>query len=87
MPPAIPSNIERGNPAYNEEFFGPAALFFRVAEDREASKLANDTRLGLGGSVFTRDIERGRRMADKTDSGMKYNNHPTWIAPKFRSAA
>lgn len=83
MPPTILSNIGRDNPAYKEEFFGPVALFFRVAGEREAIELANDTSFGLGGSVFTRDIERGKRVADKIDSGMVYINHPTWTAPEF----
>jgi succinate-semialdehyde dehydrogenase/glutarate-semialdehyde dehydrogenase len=83
MPPTILSNIERDNPAYGEEFFGPVALFFRVPDERAAIKLANDTRFGLGGAVFTKDIERGKRVADKIDSGMVYINHPTWTAPAF----
>jgi succinate-semialdehyde dehydrogenase/glutarate-semialdehyde dehydrogenase len=40
--------------------------------------LANDSDFGLGGSVFTQDIERGKRIADQIDSGMVFINHPTW---------
>jgi succinate-semialdehyde dehydrogenase/glutarate-semialdehyde dehydrogenase len=83
MQPTILSHIERGNPAYMEEFFGPVALFFRVADEAAAIRLANDTPFGLGGAVFTSDVERGKRVADKIDSGMVFINHPTWTAPEF----
>jgi succinate-semialdehyde dehydrogenase/glutarate-semialdehyde dehydrogenase len=39
--------------------------------------VANDSDFGLG-SVFTQDIERGKRIADQIDSGMVFINHPTW---------
>jgi succinate-semialdehyde dehydrogenase/glutarate-semialdehyde dehydrogenase len=83
MPPTILSHIGRDNPAYKEEFFGPVALFFRVPDERAAIELANDTRFGLGSAVFTKDIERGKRVADQIDAGMVYINHPTWTAPEF----
>lgn len=66
------------NPVYYEEFFGPVAVFFKVKNEQAAIDLANDSPFGLGGSVFTQDIERGRRVADQIDSGMVFINHPTW---------
>jgi succinate-semialdehyde dehydrogenase/glutarate-semialdehyde dehydrogenase len=83
MQPTILTNIEPRNPAFGEEFFGPVALFFRVADEVAAIRLANATQYGLGGAVFTQDIERGKRVADRIDSGMVYINHPTWTAPEF----
>jgi succinate-semialdehyde dehydrogenase/glutarate-semialdehyde dehydrogenase len=83
MQPTILTNIGRDNPAYNEEFFGPVALFFRVADEDAAVTLANDTYYGLGGSIFTEDIERGKRVADRIESGMVFINHPTWTAPEL----
>jgi succinate-semialdehyde dehydrogenase/glutarate-semialdehyde dehydrogenase len=83
MQPTILTNIGRNNPAYNEEFFGPVALFFRVADEDAAVTLANDTYYGLGGSIFTEDIERGKRVADRIESGMVFINHPTWTAPEL----
>jgi succinate-semialdehyde dehydrogenase/glutarate-semialdehyde dehydrogenase len=78
MQPTILTNIKPGNPAYTEEFFGPVALFFVVADENAAVALANDSEFGLGGSVFTRDVARGRRVADRVDTGMMFINHPTW---------
>ena len=83
MQPSILTDIRKGTPAYMEEFFGPVALFFRVADEEEAIALANDSKFGLGGSVFTADIERGKRVANRIETGMVFVNHPTWTAPEL----
>ena len=80
METTILTNIKPSNPAYREEFFGPVALFFRVKNEDEAVALANDSDFGLGGSVFTKDIARGKRVASRIDTGMVFINHPTWTA-------
>ena len=80
MQPTILTDIKPGTPAYTEEFFGPVALFFRVPDEDAAVALANDSSFGLGGSVFTRDIARGKRVASRIDTGMVFINHPTWTA-------
>ncbi|MFJ2990763.1 NAD-dependent succinate-semialdehyde dehydrogenase [Collimonas sp. NPDC087041] len=81
MEPTILTDIKPHNPAFREEFFGPVALFFRVKNEEEAIALANDSEFGLGGSVFTKDIERGKRVASRIDTGMVFVNHPTWTTP------
>ncbi len=81
MEPTILTDIKPDNPAYREEFFGPVALFFRVKNEDEGVALANDSDFGLGGSVFTKDIERGKRVASEIDTGMVFVNHPTWTTP------
>ncbi|MFM9909180.1 MAG: NAD-dependent succinate-semialdehyde dehydrogenase [Chitinophagaceae bacterium] len=78
MQPTILTNMLPGNPVYYEEFFGPVAVFFTVKNEQEAIDLANDSPFGLGGSVFTKDIEKGKRVADRIDTGMVFINHPTW---------
>ncbi|MCX6317279.1 MAG: NAD-dependent succinate-semialdehyde dehydrogenase [Bacteroidetes bacterium] len=78
MEPTILTNMLPGNPVFYEEFFGPVAVFFKVKDEEEAIALANDSHFGLGGSVFTKDIERGKRIANQIDSGMFNINHPTW---------
>ncbi len=80
MQPTILTDISPENPAYREEFFGPVALFFRVKDEDAAIALANDSDYGLGGSVFTQDIERGKRVASRIETGMVFVNHPTWTA-------
>ena len=81
MQATILTNIKPDNPAFREEFFGPVALFFRVKNEDEAVALANDSDFGLGGSVFTKDVARGKRLASRIDTGMMFVNHPTWTKP------
>ena len=81
MQPTILTGITRDNPAFDEEFFGPVALLFRVADEDAAVALANDSPFGLGGSVFTADVARGKRVAARIETGMVFINHPTWTAP------
>jgi len=78
MQPTILTDMLPDNPVYYEEFFGPVAIFFSVKDEQAAIDLANDSPFGLGGSVFTQDIERGKRVADQIDTGMVFINHPTW---------
>ncbi len=81
MEATILTNIKPSNSAFSEEFFGPVALFFRVKDEAEAIALANNSEFGLGGSVFTNDIRRGKRVASQIETGMVFVNHPTWTAP------
>ena len=74
MQPTILTDIEAANPTYKQEFFGPVALFFRVPDEAAAIALANDSPFGLGGSVFTQDLERGKRVARQIDTGMVFIN-------------
>ena len=83
MQPTILTDISPKNPAYSEEFFGPVALFFRVADEDAAVALANDSPFGLGGSVFTQDIERGKRVASRMDTGMVFINAPASSSPEL----
>ena len=78
MQTTILSDVTRANPAFRDEFFGPVALFFRVQTEDEAIALANDSDFGLGGSVFTRDAARGKRVADRIDTGMMFINNIDW---------
>jgi succinate-semialdehyde dehydrogenase/glutarate-semialdehyde dehydrogenase len=74
MQPTILTDIAADNPTYMQEFFGPVALFFRVPDEAAAVALANDSPFGLGGSVFTQDAERGKRVARQIDTGMVFIN-------------
>ena len=77
------TEIRPGSPISYEEMFGPVAVIYRVKDEQAAIALANDSPYGLGGSVFTADIERGKRVADQIDTGMVFINHPTWTAPEL----
>jgi succinate-semialdehyde dehydrogenase/glutarate-semialdehyde dehydrogenase len=59
---------------WSEELFGPVACVFRVRNDEEAIKLANASVFGLGGSVWTEDLERGERVARALECGSAFVN-------------
>jgi len=72
LEPTILTDITPDNPAYRQELFAPVALVFRVKNEKEAVELANDSPYGLGGSVITRNIERGKRIARQIHTGMVF---------------
>src|SRR6202166_3080940 len=76
LEPTILTNVTSDNPAYKEEFFGPVALIFPAKDEEEAIAIANDSPFGLGGSVYTSDIERGKRVASRMETGMVFINYP-----------
>jgi succinate-semialdehyde dehydrogenase / glutarate-semialdehyde dehydrogenase len=78
MQTTILTDIEPGNPAFRDEFFGPVVSFFRVKTEDEAIALANDCDFGLGGSVFTKDLARGKRLASRVETGMMFINNIDW---------
>lgn len=78
MAPTILTHIEPNNPAFRDEFFGPVAMFFRVKGEEAAIALANESDFGLGGSVFTKDIARGQRVASRVETGMMFINNIDW---------
>ncbi|CAG9255886.1 Succinate-semialdehyde dehydrogenase (NADP(+)) [Paraburkholderia unamae] len=77
--PVMLSDLEPDNPAYYQEFFGPVSLIFKAKDEAEAIAIANDSPFGLGGSVFTRNIDHGIKVAGQISTGMVYINHPTSV--------
>lgn len=78
MQPTILTDVAPENPAFRDEFFGPVAMFFSVKDEDAAIALANDSDFGLGGSVWTRDVARGKRVASRVDTGMMFINNIDW---------
>src|SRR3984893_1821415 len=77
MQPTILTDITPDNPAYRQEFFGPVALIFPAKDEEEAIAIANDSPFGLGGSIFTKNIDRGKRIASRIETGMVFINYPS----------
>lgn len=77
--PTILTNVTPDNPAYYQEFFGPVSMIIKAEDEADAIRIANDSPFGLGGSVFTSDNERGRRVANQISTGMVFVNHPTMV--------
>jgi succinate-semialdehyde dehydrogenase/glutarate-semialdehyde dehydrogenase len=61
-------------PAFDEETFGPLAALTIAKDESDAIRLANDSRYGLAGSVWTRDIEKGIAIAKKMETGAVFIN-------------
>ena len=69
-PPTILSDVTEGMPAFHDEMFGPVAAVIKVKDPSDAVRLANDSNFGLGGGVFSTDIDKATAIArDKMDTG------------------
>lgn len=64
-PASILEDVAPGMPAYDDELFGPVASLIKVADDESAMRVANDSRYGLGGCIFSADVDRGIELARK----------------------
>ena len=74
-PATILENVEKGQPAYDDELFGPVASLIRAKDQDDALRIANDSRYGLGGAIFSKDEDKAIRLArEEFDTGMVYIN-------------
>ena len=70
-PATVLADCQPGTPAYDDEIFGPVAAVIRAKDDEDAMRIANDSRYGLGGGIFTKDEEKAIALArDHFDTGM-----------------
>ena len=72
--PTIITDVPFDSEAGRDEIFGPVALVFRAESEEQAMEMANDSAFGLGGSVWTRDVEKGLKLARKIEAGLVYVN-------------
>jgi succinate-semialdehyde dehydrogenase/glutarate-semialdehyde dehydrogenase len=72
--PALLDNVNPSMPAYDEELFGPVASMISAKDENDAIRIANDHRYGLGGSVWTKDAERGEYVARQIETGSVFVN-------------
>lgn len=70
-PATILDNVKPGQPAYDDELFGPVASLIKAKDDEDAMRIANDSRFGLGGGIFSKDQEKAIALAQNHfDTGM-----------------
>ncbi len=75
--PTVVLEAEPGMAVFDEETFGPVAAFTRFGSEAEGLRLANHSRYGLGGNLWTGDVERGVRLAAELDTGGVFVNGMT----------
>ncbi|AIT63332.1 Aldehyde dehydrogenase family protein [Coxiella burnetii str. Namibia] len=62
-PPTVLSGVRAGQPAFDDEVFGPVIALIRAKDEKHAIEIANNSKFGLGAAVFTNDNERGEKIA------------------------
>lgn len=81
--PTVVADVTPEMPMFREETFGPAAAIIRARDPAEALALANDSTFGLGGNLWTRDIELGRKLARRFETGGVFLNGMTASDPRL----
>jgi succinate-semialdehyde dehydrogenase/glutarate-semialdehyde dehydrogenase len=82
-PATVLSNVGPGQPAHDEEVFGPVAAIIAAEDEADAIGIANDSEFGLGSGVLTSDIDRGRRIAaEELEAGMSFVNENVRSDPR-----
>jgi len=81
--PTVITDIPKQSPAYREEMFGPVGCLFRVKDAAEAIHIANDTRFGLGASVWTNDPAERERFVNEIEAGMVFVNKMVASDPRL----
>ncbi|HEX2724544.1 MAG TPA: NAD-dependent succinate-semialdehyde dehydrogenase [Beijerinckiaceae bacterium] len=83
-PATVLADVRPGQPAHDEEVFGPVAAVLPAADEDEASRIANDSRFGLGSGVITADLARGERIAaDALEAGLSFVNDNVRSDPRM----
>lgn len=83
-PPTILTGVRKGMPAFDQEMFGPVAAIIEASSTEEAVALANDSDYGLGGGIFTKNIELAKKIATENfESGACFINDFTKSDPRL----
>jgi len=83
-PPTVLTDVAPGQPAHDDEVFGPVAAIIEADDEAEAIAIANASEFGLGSAVLTRDLERGERIAaEELDAGLAFVNDNVRSDPRM----
>jgi succinate-semialdehyde dehydrogenase/glutarate-semialdehyde dehydrogenase len=78
------TDVKPGQPAYDEEVFGPVAAIIQAEDETHAIKIANDSPFGLGSGVITKDVQRGAYIASEwLEAGMSFVNENVRSDPRL----
>jgi len=82
-PPTVLDHVTEEMTAFHEETFGPVAAIIRARDSEEAIRLANQTEFGLGSAIWSRDVERARKLARDLDAGAVFINGMVASDPRY----
>jgi succinate-semialdehyde dehydrogenase/glutarate-semialdehyde dehydrogenase len=83
-PPTVLGGVVAGQPAHDDEVFGPVAAIIEAADERDAIAIANASEFGLGSGVLTGDLSRGERIAaEELDAGLSFVNENVRSDPRM----
>lgn len=83
-PATVLTNVLPGQPAHDEEVFGPVAAIIAAEDERDAIRIVNSSEFGLGSGVLTGDLDRGRRIAARElDAGLSFVNENVRSDPRM----
>ena len=80
--PTVIADLDVKSRCSTEEIFGPVVTIHKFNTEKEAVDIANNTRYGLAGSIWTSDLEKGNRVAEEIHTGMVWIN--TWLHRDLR---
>jgi len=81
--PTLLVDVDESMDVFNCETFGPVFCVIKINNSKEAIKLSNNSEYGLGGSVWTSDIEKGKEIASKIETGAVFINDMTKSDPRL----
>lgn len=81
--PTILTGVGKGITAFDEELFGPVVALIEVDSDAEAIRVANDTHLGLGASIWSEDRDISQKMAEEIEAGTVFINKMVTSDPRI----
>jgi succinate-semialdehyde dehydrogenase/glutarate-semialdehyde dehydrogenase len=83
-PATVRTDVKPGQPAHDEEVFGPVAAIIEAEDEADAIRIANDSPFGLGSGVLTGDPDRGRRIAaEQLEAGLSFVNENVRSDPRM----
>ena len=81
--PTVIADLDVNSRCSTEEIFGPVVTIHKFSNEKEAIEIANNTRYGLAGSIWTNDLEKANRVAESIHTGMIWIN--TWLHRDLRT--
>ena len=81
--PTVLTDVKKGMPVYEQETFGPVSAIIPVKDTEEAVSVANDSKFGLGGSVWSRDEKKAETVARSIETGAVFINGLTKSDPRL----